>query len=67
MTSWTNTDLTNIESAIASGALSVEIAGKRVTYRSITELEKARDMIQAALGVSPPIIRQIRFHPKGGF
>ena len=45
-------DLTNIETAIATGELLVEIDGRRVTYRSIDDLRKARNIISAALQTS---------------
>jgi len=35
-------DLDELDSAIASAELSVEIEGKKVTYRSIGDLKKAR-------------------------
>jgi hypothetical protein len=45
---FTTSDLTAIESAIASGELTVRYAdGKEVTYRSIGELMKARDLIKS--------------------
>lgn len=46
---FTTTDLTAIESAIATGELKVEIDGKLVWYRSIDELKVARDIIRADL------------------
>jgi hypothetical protein len=46
---FTAADLSNIESAIATGELTVEVDGKRVTYRSMDDLLKARSTIQAAL------------------
>lgn len=46
---FTTTQLTAIEEAIASGELSVEYDGKRVTYRSMSDLREARDLIRAAL------------------
>jgi hypothetical protein len=42
---FTTADLASVDAAIASGELSVEVAGKRVTYRQMHELEKARQMI----------------------
>lgn len=57
--SWTSTDLTAIESAIASGALSVQFGDRRVQYRSMEELLKARDVIKESIassgGTSPSI------------
>jgi hypothetical protein len=44
---FTSTDLAAVDSAIASGELTVEVNGKRVTYRSFSELEQARRLILA--------------------
>lgn len=50
MSFWTTDDLKKVERAIASGALTVDYAGQgRVTYRSIEDLRRAREMILAAL------------------
>lgn len=46
---WTTADLTKIETAIATGELSVQFADRRVHYRSIEELLRARDVIKAAV------------------
>jgi len=54
---FSQTDLTAIETAIATGELTVEIEGKRVTYRSMDELMSARVLIQGAL-VESGIITQ---------
>lgn len=45
----TQTDLDAIKSAIASGEQSVEVAGRKVVYRTIDDLRKARDDITAEL------------------
>ena len=42
---FTSSDLANVDAAIAGGELSVEVNGKRVTYRSLSELQEARRMI----------------------
>ena len=47
---FTQTDLDNINTAIATGELSVEVAGRRVVYRSIDDLLKARTLIASDLG-----------------
>lgn len=47
---WTDSDLTVIEAAIASGELRVKYQDKEVEYRSLEELLKARDLIREALG-----------------
>lgn len=49
MAGFTLTQLEAIEAAIASGELTVEYDGKRVTYRDMAELLKARDLIRAEL------------------
>lgn len=46
---YTTTDLQAIERAIASGARTVEFAERKVEYRSVAELIRARDEIRAAL------------------
>ena len=45
----TQTDLDAIKAAIASGEQSVEVAGRKVVYRSVDDLRKARDDIAAEL------------------
>jgi hypothetical protein len=57
---FSQTDLDAIESAIALGELTVEIDGKRVTYRSIDELVKARSIITSALQESGTIPKKTR-------
>lgn len=42
---FSQTDLDNIDAAIASGELTVELDGRKVTYRSITDLTAARKLI----------------------
>ncbi|ALP62815.1 phage head-tail joining protein [Paraburkholderia caribensis] len=46
---FTQQNLDAIEKAIATGTLSVEFNGKRVTYRSMSDLLKARDVIKSEL------------------
>lgn len=50
---FTDEDLEAIDRAIATGELSVEYADRRVTYRSIEELKKARDIILNKLNGRP--------------
>ena len=45
----TSADLTAIETAIASGELSVSFSDRSVTYRSMDDLLKAREFIKNAL------------------
>lgn len=43
------TDLDNLKKALASGRLTVEIDGRRVTYRSVAELKDAIAFVEADL------------------
>ena len=49
-----------IDAAIGTGELTVTYDGKSVTYRSITELIRARNRIQAELSASGQLPRRIR-------
>ena len=51
---FTQTDLDNINAAIATGEMTVEVNGRRVTYRSISDLERARSIIQGDLAAANP-------------
>lgn len=42
---FTQTDLDNINAAVGTGELSVEVNGRKVVYRSIDDLVKARNLI----------------------
>lgn len=57
---FTTTDLDNINAAIASGELTVEVNGRRVTYRSVDDLMKARQMIKSDLALSEPSVSSVR-------
>lgn len=47
---FTTQDLTAIEAAIASGELTIRGAdGRTITYRSMDELLKAREMVRSSL------------------
>ncbi|MNG38206.1 hypothetical protein D3C84_1258200 [compost metagenome] len=46
---FTQADLARLNHAIATGELSVEKDGRKITYRSIGDLIKARDLVLAAL------------------
>lgn len=48
--SWVQSDLDAVEKAISSGVMEVQHSdGKRLKYRSINDLIKARDLIMAEL------------------
>jgi hypothetical protein len=46
---FTQSNLTAINKAITSGALIVEYDGQKITYRSMGELMRARDLIKSEL------------------
>ena len=48
----TQADLDAIKTAIASGEQSVEVGGRKVVYRSVDELRKARDDNTAELAAA---------------
>lgn len=54
----TKSDIDALERALASGELTVEYGGRRVTYRSIAELKAALDYAQAALAQTSPTSNQ---------
>lgn len=50
--SWTQADLDNLEAALASGVLTCDVNGRRVTYQSTADLLRARNAVQAALSAA---------------
>lgn len=46
---YTQQDLANIDSCIAAGELTVEHNGRRVTYRSTSELMQQREFIKSQI------------------
>lgn len=69
---WTSTDITAIENAIASGELTVQYQDRRIVYRSLSELLRARDVIQAAINTASAtttknIAKSVRFRTTKGF
>lgn len=51
---FTQQDLVAVERAIASGTLTVEYNGKKVTFRTMGELVQARDLIKADVAAANP-------------
>lgn len=49
---WTESDLTELESAIKSGARRVKYADKEVEYRDLSEMLQVRNMMRKELGVA---------------
>lgn len=66
---YTQTDLARIEKAIAKGERVVWFGDRRVEYRSIDELRKAREDIKRELAgtdtAATPRPRQVRLHHAG--
>ncbi|MBN3003363.1 hypothetical protein JW897_06385 [Chromobacterium alkanivorans] len=52
MSTWKYADLQAVEAAIASGELEIYRDGAKVTYRSVAELERAREVIRNHLRAS---------------
>lgn len=52
--SFTSADLAAVDAAIATGELTVEVNGRRVTYRSMDDLERARTLIKGDLAAQSP-------------
>jgi hypothetical protein len=48
-TSWTQEDLNNIESMIASGMTSARFGDRQYTYASMTDLLRVREIIRRAI------------------
>lgn len=54
---YTQTDLEAINTAIASGELSVAFNGRRVEYRSLDELIRARSVIEGDIAAATGAVR----------
>jgi hypothetical protein len=62
---FTQADLDALDAAIASGELSVGYGDRRVTYRSLDELLRAREIMARALGLTTAAPRRVLSHSKG--
>jgi arginase family enzyme len=49
---YTTADLDRLDRAIASGTLTVEVGGRKITYHSVDALLKARAHVAATLAAS---------------
>ena len=49
---WTQTDLDNMNAAIASGERSVRYPNGSVEYRDLTDMERIKGQMEAELGVT---------------
>lgn len=56
-----------LEAAIAQGALEVNYGDKKVVYRSLTEMQRTREMMKDELGLNGKTNRNRRYgvHTKG--
>lgn len=59
MSSFTQAQLDALEAMIATGVLESEYDGKRIKYRSMNELIRARDAVRAGLGSAAPRITHV--------
>lgn len=66
---WTQTDLANLDAAIATGAKVVRFQDRTVEYQSTDAMMAARTTINNFLNANsaPPITRQIRCFTEKGF
>jgi hypothetical protein len=65
---FTQTQLDALESAIAEGVLTVRTAdGKLVTYQSMSDMLKARDLIASSLAASSGTTRSYPRHQVADF
>ena len=65
---YTTTQLSALESALASGALRVSYEGRSVEYRSIDDLKKAIAEVKSGINSgSTTRVRQIRMYSDKGF
>ena len=60
-------DLDRLNSALTAGVLTVEIEGKRVTYRSVNELLTVIARVERSLLPTTTIPKQFRFKTRSGF
>ena len=63
--SFTQNNLDAVNKAIASGALVVEYDGQKITYRSMGELMRARDLIKSDLASTPRVSHSVASFNRG--
>lgn len=67
MSSFTQGQLDALNAMIAGGVLESEYEGRRIKYRSLAELIRARDTVRAGLGASAVRITHSQPTYDGGF
>jgi hypothetical protein len=58
---FTTDQLTELETAIAQGALSVRYGDRSITYNTYAEMIRLRDSMRSELGISTPATNRSRF------
>lgn len=64
---FTTTDLAALDSAIASGELTIRTNDRQVTYRSIDELKTARELVVSGLAAQAATSRLYPRHQLADF
>ncbi len=65
MSTWTQEQLTALETAIAKGVRSVKYTDKEIVYRSLEEMLQLRDAMKRDLKQTPQCKRLFATHSKG--
>lgn len=65
MSSWTLEQLKALENSIAKGVLKVDYTDKSITYRSLNEMLKLREVMRRDLGLNKKSTRLLAEHSKG--
>lgn len=58
---YTIEQITALKEAIAQGALEVQYADKRITYRSLDEMNRILQQMQEELGLARPVSSRISY------
>lgn len=64
---YTQTDLANLQAAIAKGASEVQMGTERVRFRDLDEMLRLEKKIKSELGLTPPSRRVHYPQTKTGF
>jgi len=62
---FTQTQLAALDEAISQGALTVKYQDRMVTYRSLNEMLKLRELMRNELGLTETTVRLYAKHSKG--
>lgn len=64
---FSQTQLDALETAIATGVMSVDYGDRKVTYRSLGDMLKVRDMARQDLGLSTGAPKSVKTATRNGF